>query len=95
MNPIIEKLKSGQEVTFKPRGSSMVPLIHSGEEVTLTPLTDQHVLTERTIVYVQVKGSVCLHLITAISKDRYQISNNQGHVNGWVARNRIYGVLKR
>ena len=73
----------------------MVPLIHSGQEVTLEPLTDQHVLKERMIVYVQVGGNVYLHLISSIEGSRYQISNNRGRVNGWVGRERIYGVLKK
>lgn len=95
MHPIVEKLKAGQEVTFKPKGNSMAPLIRSGEEVTLEPLTDHHVLEERMVVYVQVGGHVYLHLIGATLQGRYQIRNNRGRINGWVTREHIYGVLKK
>lgn len=94
-NPIIQKLQSGSEVTFRPRGNSMVPLIHSGDQVTLEPLNEEHVLEEGTIVYVLVSGTVYLHLIRAISGNRFQIGNTRGGINGWVGREKIYGVLKK
>lgn len=30
---------------------------------------------------------------TAIEGDRYQISNNHGHINGWTTRTKIYGIV--
>ena len=33
------------------------------------------------------------HLCTAVQGDRYQISNNHNHVNGWTGRNSIYGKV--
>jgi len=39
----------------------------------------------------QLCGKRYLHLISAIQGDRFQISNNHGHVNGWTRK--IYGRL--
>jgi len=47
------------------------------------------------IVLCKVKGSQYLHLISAIDKDRFQISNNKGFVNGWINKNAVYGKLVR
>ena len=46
------------------------------------------------VVYCKVKGRQYLHLVSAIKGERYQISNNKGHVNGWIGINQIFGLLK-
>ena len=40
-----------------------------------------------------MNGSQYIHLVSAIQGPRFQISNNQGRVNGWVTANAIYGKL--
>lgn len=85
----IAELGEGREVTVSPHGSSMTPRIKSGQKVRLVPLTEDP--DKGDVVLVKVGGRTVLHLVTAVSYGRYQISNNHGHVNGWVNRSAIYG----
>lgn len=88
----IERLQQGETVKFRPRGQSMKGRINSGDLCTVEPLLDQD-LSKNQIVLCAVKGRQFLHLISGIRSEQYQISNNRGHVNGWIARRAIYGVL--
>ena len=87
----IMKLDKGQTVSFRPRGNSMTPKIKSGDLVTVSP--DINKLEKGDVVLCKIKGYVLLHLISAIKGDQYQISNNQGHVNGWTTKKNIYGKV--
>jgi len=89
----IERLKAGETVQFRPRGGSMTPKIKSGELCTVAPITDHSTLETGDIVLCKVNGSQYIHLVSAIQGARFQISNNKGHVNGWVTANAIYGKL--
>ena len=91
----IAKLKLGETVTFRPRGNSMTGKVDSGQLVTVEPITDWAALRKGDIVLCKVHGNEYLHLITAISGQTFQISNNKGFVNGWVGRNCVYGVCTR
>jgi len=87
----IAKLQTGETVSFRPRGNSMVGKIESGQLCTIEPVTG--VLDTGDIVLCKVAGKQYLHLIKAIQGDRFQIGNNKGHINGWVGRNCIFGKL--
>lgn len=89
----IEKLQNGEKVSFRPTGNSMVPIIHSKELVTVNPNIDN--LKVGDVVLCKVKGKQYLHLISAISGERLQISNNKGYINGWISKNAIFGRLER
>lgn len=91
-NYYIEKLKGGEITKFRPRGNSMTGKISSGQLVTVEPLSEKE-LVKGDIVLCKVNGNQYLHLISAISGNRYQISNNHGFVNGWITKNSIYGIL--
>lgn len=87
----IQKLQTGSEVSFRPRGNSMVPKINSGELVTVSPdITD---VKKGDIVLCKVNGNQYLHLVTSLDGKRYQISNNQGHINGWTSV--LYGKVTK
>lgn len=90
-NQILETLQEKGEVSFKPHGNSMTPKIKSGELVRVIRILPG-LYRVGDAVYCKVKGSYFLHLLTSVDGDRYQISNNHGHVNGWVGINCIYGV---
>lgn len=77
----IQKLKDGETVSFRPHGNSMIPKIHSGDLVTVSP--DIHELKKGDIVLCKVNGKQFLHLIIKIDRDVFQIGNNKGHINGW------------
>lgn len=93
----IEDLKHQKTVTFRPRGNSMVPLIKSGQRVTVEKIDlsngDWSKIQKNDIVLCKVNGKQYLHLI--YQKDqatgRVQIGNNKGHINGWTAT--VYGKV--
>lgn len=86
----ILKLSKSQTAFVIPHGDSMLPRVRSGQRVVVNPLKDGQPEVDD-VVLVRVRGSVKLHLVTAIDGARYQISNNHGHVNGWVGLGAIYG----
>lgn len=88
---IRERLMSGLTVLCHPRGNSMEPLISDGDLVTIGQPTQ---LKVGDIVFCRVKGRYVLHKITAINNNRYQISNNNNFVNGWVGSYAIFGKVK-
>lgn len=89
----IEKLQRGQEVKFRPRGGSMAGKVESGQLVTVVPV--DRVLEIGDIVLCRVKGNEYLHLVKAIDGERFQIGNNRGGINGWVASTSIFGRCVR
>lgn len=90
-NPYVAKLKNGETVSFRPNGNSMTPKIMSGNLITVSP--DIGEIGKGDIVLCKVSGRYFCHLVTAVHGDRYQISNNHGHVNGWVGKNCIFGKV--
>ncbi len=89
----IQKLKEGKVVQFRPRGNSMSGKISSGQLCTVEPIKDFSLLKRGDVVLCKVAGNQYLHLISAISGDKFQISNNQGNVNGWTNQKNIFGKL--
>lgn len=87
----IAKLAAGETVSFRPRGNSMTPKIKSGDLCTVLPVHRE--IIKGDIVLCKVRNAQYLHLVTAIRGDQYQISNNQGHVNGWITLKNIFGIL--
>ena len=87
----IEKLLQGETVQFRPRGNSMSGKIESGQLVTVVPVMNRAPQVGD-IVLCKVNGSQYLHLVKAISGERYQIGNNRGRINGWTAHRNIFGV---
>jgi hypothetical protein len=88
----IKELQSNKNVIINPRGHSMSPLVKDNATVELSPSSEYNV---EDVVLVKVSGRVYLHKISAVKgsdkKMQYQISNNKGHVNGWVSKNSIFG----
>lgn len=90
----IAKLKTGETVSFRPRGNSMTGKIESGQLCTVEPPRIDE-LSVGDIVLCKVNGSEYLHLIKAIQGDRFQIGNNRGRINGWISADSIYGKCIR
>lgn len=93
--PYIAKLKTGETVSFRPRGHSMKGKIESGQLCTVAPLKDVSTLEKGDIVLCKVNGSEYLHLIKAIQGQRFQIGNNRGRINGWIGSNAIFGICTK
>ena len=68
--------------------------IENGQLVTVAPLGD-HRLAVGEIVLCKVNGMQYLHLVKAVSGDRFQIGNNRGRINGWTSRRNIFGIVTR
>lgn len=89
----IKVLLETGEVEFKPSGNSMTGKIESGDQVKV--INSSFLPYEvGDIVLCKVSGKQYLHLISALDKprDRVQISNNKGFVNGWIKKSAIYGI---
>jgi hypothetical protein len=86
----IERLRSGETVSLRPRGNSMAGKVDSGQLCTVVPI-DASTLKVGDIVLCKVRGREYLHLVKAIQGQRFQIGNNRGRINGWVSGNAIFG----
>ena len=89
----VSKLLKGETCLIQGIGNSMTPILKSKQVCEVVPLKDDMLLKKKDIVLCKVNGHIYLHLISAIDGKRYQISNNHGHVNGWVTRKNIYGKV--
>jgi phage repressor protein C with HTH and peptisase S24 domain len=86
----IARLEAGEVIQIRPKGGSMTGKINSGDLCTITPVNRE--VEKSDIVLCRVGRAQYLHLVTAVKNGRYQISNNKGHVNGWISRDNIYGI---
>ena len=89
-----DHLRAGETCKVTGYGNSMVPILKSGQSVICIPVKEETALNKRDIVLCKVNGHFYLHLIHAIRNDKtYLIGNNHGHMNGWVNKNNIFGVV--
>lgn len=88
-----DHLRQGETCIVVGYGNSMTPKLTSGEAVIMEPVNEDTILEKGDIVLVKVNGRYYCHLISAIRKNSYQISNNHKHVNGWVSKSKIYGRM--
>lgn len=93
LEALADRIGRGETVDFRPTGGSMAPLIHSRDRVRVAP-ADPALVEVGDIVLARVSGAVYLHLVSAVAapRRRVQISNNQGHVNGWTGHDRVFGI---
>lgn len=90
----MEHLLAGETIEIQGFGQSMTPMLKSGQICKIAPVLPDTLLEKGMVVFCKVKGHFFIHKITAVRNgNTYQISNNHGHVNGWVSRNNIYGRL--
>ena len=93
MHGVVARLTDGESVEFRPTGSSMVPLIRSRDLVRVEPV-DPTLVEVGDIVLARVAGNIYLHLVSAVdhTRQRVQISNNRGRVNGWTHHAKVFGI---
>lgn len=82
------------EVTIHCNGNSMRPIIAPKEAIHLKKVLPSQ-LRVGDAVFCRINRGLTVHKITAIDKERFQISNNHGHVNGWIGEKAIYGLAVR
>lgn len=91
------RLAAGENVKFREKGNSMVPKIYSNQECEYTPVTSADQVSKGDMVWCKVRGSHFTHLVTGKKSegDRwlFQISNNKGHVNGWVGLENVFAKV--
>jgi hypothetical protein len=96
----ITELSCGETVSFRPRGSSMEPIIKSGQLCTVAPI-EPYDVNVGDVVLCEVGGKQYLHAVAA-TRDvgngsrtfrHFQIRNNRGFTNGWTTK--VYGKLVR
>jgi len=92
--PLIEEqLSLGKQVSFKVKGTSMFPFLHSGRtEVTLLKPTIEP--KKYDIVLFKIKGNYVLHRIIKIEKDHYVIMGDALKQKDLVGKDQIIGVVK-
>jgi len=89
----LEKLQAGETIITSEKGNSMVPLIKSGQDHELSPVSIDNVVVGD-IVYCKVKGRFYTHLVKAKDpKKGCQIGNNKGNINGW--NKQVYGKVTK
>lgn len=89
----LERLKNGESFITSEKGNSMVPLIYSGQEHELSPITLEEVKVGD-IVYCKVKGRFYTHLVKSIDLIKgCLIGNNHGFINGWTKQ--VYGKVTK
>lgn len=86
----LEKLQNGETFITSERGSSMMPLINSGQEHKLAPAKWEDVNIDD-IVYCKVHGKFYTHLVKAKTINGVLIGNNKGNINGWTKQ--VYGKV--
>jgi hypothetical protein len=93
LDAIAGRVAAGSTVSFRPSGSSMVPMIRSRQLVKVEPV-DPTKVEIGDIVLAKVAGTVYLHLVSAVDSGatRIQISNNRGRINGWTNHARVFGI---
>lgn len=91
MKWVADKLQAGETVTFRPRGNSMDPLVKNGQEVTVSPITDDTKIEVDSIVLCKVAGRILLHKVLALGTSGFLIGSHKGSTNGWTRT--LYGVL--
>src|SRR5262245_60915051 len=91
LDAMAARVARGETVRFRPTGSSMAPLILSRQEVTVAPVDPTRVEVGD-IVLARVAGTTYLHLVVATDRERVQIGNNRGRVNGWTGHGRVFGL---
>lgn len=92
MNWKLNKLQEGETFVTSEKGNSMLPLIKSGQDHKLEPVTDITTINVGDIVYCKVKGKFFTHLVKAKDPVRgLLIGNNKGRINGWTKQ--VFGKV--
>jgi hypothetical protein len=83
---------AGATISFRPTGSSMMPLIRSRQLVAVAPV-EATSIEVGDLVLARVASTVYPHLVSAVEtgSGRVQIGNNRGRFNGWTNHARIFG----
>lgn len=97
MEPIIHKvLSEGGTFRFYPKGTSMEPMIHQGQDqVILKPLPEK-LKKYQMILYKRANGAFVLHRIVKVKKDSYIMrGDNQFVSETGICREQMIGIVSK
>lgn len=87
----LERLQKGESFVTSEKGTSMMPILKSGQKHIISP-TQWETVEVGDIVYCKIKGRFYTHLVIGKNGDKgCLISNNRGHINGWTKQ--VYGKV--
>jgi len=87
----LERLQNGETFITSEKGSSMVPLIKSGQDHKLAPVKWEDVEVGD-IVYCKVKGNFYTHIVKGKNDEKgCLIGNNKVGINGWTKS--VFGLV--
>lgn len=90
---IEEKLKMGGEVTFKPNGTSMLPMLRPGKD-SVTIKRANKLFKNDVVLYKRMNGQYVLHRIVGKRKDGYVMrGDNQWFFEKGISRQMIIGKV--
>ena len=95
MEPVIRKvLSGGGTFCFYPKGTSMEPMIHQGQDqVVLKPLPKK-LKKYQMILYKRENGAFVLHRIVKVNKDSYAMrGDNQFVLEPGILRDQMIGIV--
>ncbi len=90
---IEEKLKMGGEVTFKPNGTSMLPMLRPGKD-SVTIKKEDKISRNDIVLYTRKNGQFVLHRVVGKRKDGYVMrGDNQWFFEKGISRQMIIGKM--
>lgn len=90
---IEEKLKTGGEVTFKPKGTSMLPMLRPGKD-SVTIRREEKISKNDVVLYKRANGQFVLHRAVRTTKDEFVMrGDNQWFFERGVSPKMIVGVM--
>jgi len=93
---IEEKIESGGEVTFSPKGISMMPLIKPGRDIVTLVKNDKELKKGDILFYRRDNGKFILHRLIRFKNDKLVMcGDNQGFLEFGIERRNIIAVVKK
>lgn len=87
----LERLYKGESFVTSEKGTSMMPILKSGQNHIISP-AQWETVEVGDIVYCKIRGRFYTHLVISKNEDKgCLIGNNRGHINGWTKQ--VYGKV--
>ena len=95
MEPIIQKvLAEGGIFRFYPKGTSMEPMIHQGQDQVILAPVPEKLKKYQIVLYKRENGAFVLHRIVKVCKDNYTMrGDNQFVLEPGIRREQMIGIV--
>lgn len=91
---ILEKLRAGHDVTFLPRGTSMLPFLCDGRDTVTLTLPNERLKKYDVALYQRKNGQYVLHRVVRVGETYTFIGDNQFVYEKGIYPDQIIGVCK-